>query len=160
MWQFNQKLSGLKAQQFFFFLSYGVFRSWIQTGTRTACLCSTMSEALAGKTWMLGEVSWLGEIQWQRTKIIWRNPHSQIWRDTLEPHLGCWWNISPFGLCSLTAWCWGSKKHPPKRTRQDYIFYDLTLEVIWCYFHWSHKPTQIQSKGTQNVSVGSIHATL
>lgn len=37
-----------------------------------------MSEALAGKTWMLGKVSWLGETQWQKTKIIWRNPHSQI----------------------------------------------------------------------------------
>lgn len=114
-----------------------------------------MSEALAGKTWMLGKVSWLGEIQWQRTKIIWRNPHSQIWRDTLEPHLGCWWNISPFGLCSLTAWCWGSKKHLPKRTRQEYIFYDLPLKVIWYYFHWSHTPTQIQGKGTQHLSVGS-----
>lgn len=56
--------------------------------------------------------------------------HKSSVRDTLEPHLGCWWNISPFRLCSLTAWCWGSKKHLPKRTRQEYIFYDLPLKVI------------------------------
>ena len=114
MWQFNQKHSRLKAQ---FFISYGFFRSRIQTGPGTACLRSTMPGASAGKT------SVLGEIQWWGTKIVWGNPHSQIWPVMLEAQPGCWWDLSPFGLCSLMARCQGSKKHLPKRTRQIYFLW-------------------------------------